>query len=283
MTYNLDRLYHCGDRANVRWLTTFRNGHFYNVLKSIYKYITTKDCITYKGRELWWVSADHMKKNFHTTKGQPFLSYCCCIGLFDKVNPGFMPPESLSRPKWESFPDDDGELQKIIDRVSKQVRLSRQKKSGNPDSYKWIKDISVYTLPRLTSERLDFINRQIGLYRKHKVYPNNVSYDLLAYEGLLYDADRVYLYKDVKNSLYRKAGKWAVVDYAIEKLLRDREYCYKAEVWGSVGGVLSRYTFEMVWSMFIVRGESRYMYRPVNKADRERWGLTSSKWIVTWV
>lgn len=307
IAYNLDRLRKCPQQyENIQWVLKYRGGRFNDFIRRLYRHIDKYiDCVPLHNRDVFWIAGNYLaghtvKKvtNFHTAKGQQYLSYACCIDLFDKVLPEFMAPED--RPPWESFPDDNNYFvddTEVIDEVTGEVLPNRS-------TYRWWQNhismqmnkplranglstygrypVSMYILPKLTTERMDFINRQIGMLKDHAVYPNNCCADLLLSEGLDYDCNRVYFNK-YGDSLNRKEELWSVLCRQIEKCIDAKGYVYKENLltlFRTESGA-TKYMFDLLWKMFIIRGRSQYQFKAPTKEDRERFSLTSGKYILT--
>lgn len=263
---------------NIRWLMAWRKGAVYRFMLKLYQYVDKNNLVaTDQGRDLFWIAGEYMQRHFGTTKGQYYISYLSCVGLLDKVMPGHK--AGRNRPAWETFTDqgDVFSAQWWINHVSMQMNQRQRQVDG----ITFKKNISVYVLPKLTKERLQWADDRIGVYRDRGVMPGNVSFDLLYAVGLSYDADRVFFQKDKKGTAHLFTFKVAYIQRVVENMVKEKGYATKSDVFTQIGGRYSEYSLTQAWRYFIHDPYCEYVFHRPSECEVDRYGLTSHKYIVT--
>lgn len=277
---------------NITWALNYRGKAFYYTLLRLYTHVETLDCISVHNHDVFWISGDYAKEVCQTTKAPQHLAFACCVGIIDKVKPGFTAPPDM--PQWQTFtkePDGNGlTFQGVTNLVSDQMEKSRRQKlpkkkdknqeQEQSDPFFYYYPVNVFVMPKLTAERMAWIDQKIGECREHGITFSNICFDVLKYEGMEEDAKRVYLHKADEESLDRKEELWAKIDFMIDVMIQESEYCYKDDIRESLKATMKKHQFDQLWRMFVVQGRSQYRYHPPKNSDKERLGLTSDKWIV---
>jgi hypothetical protein len=199
-----------------------------------------------KDRDLFLMTDSRLKKAVGSRL--QYLNYACCVGLVDKVNPGFLADPDC--PGWQSFEDDDWYEGMPYDEGRETYRGQADHVSGrlnkNYDYHRM--DATMIVLVKLDADRLDWADRMIGVYREKGVTPANLTYDRLVVAGLEYDARRVLFQKYDLTSGDDKKKLW---DQIVELVCEDvnaQGYCRKKDLIGRLG--CSQKAFKDVWGMY---------------------------------
>ena len=245
--YNQDRLRHVPLKyRNLARLLQWNNKRFYKFIMGMWSDMYRQDATWTKGRDLFLMTDSHLNKAVGSRL--QYLNYACCVGLADKVNPGFIADPDC--PGWQSFEDDDwypgmpyrygcetytGQIDHVSGRLNKAYDYRRM-------------DATMIVLVKLDADRLDWADRMIGVYRAKGVTPANLTYDRLVVAGLQYDARRVLFQKYDLTSGDDKKKLW---DQIVELVCEDvnaQGYCRKKEIVGRVK--CSKKAFNDVWGMY---------------------------------
>lgn len=269
-----------GDYREIMNLLLWNSERFKYFLMDLYADLYSRPAQRILWHDCYMLTGSHILKKYDVGRLQ-YLNYAACVGLIDKVNPGYIATENEPHEmtfandnyeKGQDFSVNMGSYQGHIDKSAAILNAPYKDENGNT----WRKNPTFIALVKLTPARRELINQKIAELRRHNITPANMTYDRLIVAGMEHDAMKV-LFQKTTNTYDEKLDLWRRVTFEIDCLIAEKGYCRKDEVKKNV--YCSWKQFKDIFSMFL-KGSDYYYHRPSQK-EKKIFGLENDTFIIT--